>query len=112
MSWLRDVIERIENAHKQHCNRVEEKLDAILERINQVEKNMSQELKDAVARITASAQRLINDAVTKLSQPDPDVAGAITALNAASDAMDTESGSLEGSAGATGATGSGSPPTP
>lgn len=69
----------------------------IIKHINQSERTMSQELKDAVARITASTKRIIDDAVAKLNQPDPDVAGAVTALNQASDQLDAESAALEGS---------------
>lgn len=105
MSWFRELLEQAVREQREHYHRVEGKLDALNNRFNELENTMSKELNDAVARITASSKRLIDDAVAKLSQPDPDVAAAITSLNAASDALDTESGSLEG-AGATGTTGS------
>jgi hypothetical protein len=88
--------------------RIEQLLVALIERMDsakrdinhhltKLEHTMSQELKDAVARITASTKRIIDDAVAKLNQPDPDVAGAVTALNTASDNLDAESAALEGS---------------
>ena len=83
-------------------NDVEAKLEEILLTIRRTEQKMS-ELSDAVAAIAndvtelqAAGQRVID----LLTQPNPDVAAAVTALQAADAAFDTLRDSLN-NAGAT-----------
>ena len=63
-------------------------------RLNQMEKRIMSELNDAVARLTASVKAELAAVVEKLSQPDPDVAAAITQINSLSDALDAETAQL------------------
>lgn len=59
-------------------------------RFHQWERFIMSELNDAVTRITTSVQNEIAAVVAALNAPNPDVAAAVTQLNALSDKLDAE----------------------
>ncbi len=55
-----------------------------------LEENIMSALDDAVARITLSVQKEIQQVVDLLNAPNPDVDAAVASLNALSDSLDAD----------------------